>query len=53
MPANIENKAVRLQLQKQKVWDKGIDVTKKLLVKWIKSRSYEKLKSGNSISTSR
>ena len=49
----MDNKTIRLQLQKDKVRKKGTNEKKKLQVTWIKSRSYEKLKFGNSISKSR
>ena len=53
MQANIDNKTIRLWLQKDKVWNKGTNATKKLLVEWIKSRSYKNLKSEKTISKSR
>ena len=53
MRANIHNKTIRLWLQKDKVRKKDTNAKKEALKEWIKSTSYEKLKSGNSISKSR
>ena len=50
--ANIDNETIRLQLKKNKVWNKGTNTVKVLLVEWIKSRNYKKIKSENSISKS-
>ena len=52
VPANIDNETIRLQLKKHKVWNKGTKTAKVLLVEWIKSRNYKKIKSENSISKS-